>query len=146
MKIIKILTIIFHSLIVIGAGHGIGFLIFCDISSIPALFMNEINFSLSAEYQEKLMFTGLISIIGKIILVFSFFIKKWRNKLLSEVIGILLLWFSVYVLTSGNWNYSSLPEFSFWSSIPFLIISGILVILISWKYYTENLNSQAKMD
>ena len=137
MKKIKILTIILHSLILIGAGHGIGFLIFFDFFSIPALFMNKIEYNLNVDYEDKLMLVGLVSIIGKITLIFSFFIKSKRNKILAEIIGILLLWISVYFLTSGNWNYDSLYEFSFWSSIPFLISSVFLSILIVLKIYKK---------
>jgi hypothetical protein len=137
LKKIKILTIILHSLILIGAGHGIGFLIFFDFFSIPALFMNKIEYNLNVDYEDKLMLVGLVSIIGKITLIFSFFIKSKRNKILAEIIGILLLWISVYFLTSGNWNYDSLYEFSFWSSIPFLISSVFLSILIVLKIYKK---------
>jgi len=137
LKKIKILTIILHSLILIGAGHGIGFLIFFDFFSIPALFMNKIEYNLKADYDNRLMLVGLISMIGKITLIFSFFIKSKRNKILTEINGISLLWISVYFLTSGNWNYNSLFEFSFWSSIPFLISSIILTILIVLKIYRK---------
>jgi hypothetical protein len=137
MKTLKIITLILHSLILIGAGHGIGFLIFADLVSIPALFMNKIEFKLNSNYEDNLMLVGIISVIGKIMLIVSLLLKEKRNKYLTASIGISLLWVSVYFLTSGNWNYTSLYEFSFWSSIPFLISSIILTIVVLIKIYEK---------
>jgi len=137
MKTLKIITLILHSLILIGAGHGIGFLIFVDLAGIPALFMNKIEFKLNNNYEDNLMLVGIISVIGKVMLIVSLLLKEKRNKYLTASIGISLLWVSVYFLTSGNWNYTSLYEFSFWSSIPFLISSIILTIVILIKIYEK---------
>lgn len=126
MKKIKILTVILHSLILIGIGHGGIFLLLFELGSIPALFNGKIEFDFNADYEDKLMLSGLISLIGKVFLIFSFFVKTNFNKTLTELIGLVFLWLSVYSMTSGKWDYNSLAEFSFWSSVPFLISSLIL--------------------
>tara|TARA_R100000935_G_C2696741_1_gene108693 strand:- start:32 stop:493 length:462 start_codon:yes stop_codon:yes gene_type:complete len=141
IKKIKIFTIILHSLIIIGAGHGIGILLFFDFLSIPDLFRNGLKYNLNADYQDRLMLVGLISVIGKIIMIFSLFVKTMRIKNLTGLSGILLLWISVYFLTSGNWSYNSLYEFSFWTSVPFLISSVLLTILI-----IKNSNKNSKLN
>lgn len=130
MKTLKIITLLFHSLILIGAGHGIGFLFFFDVISIPALFMNKIEFKLNASYEDNLKLVGIISITGKIFLMCSLLLKLERKKNLTGLIGILVLWLSVYFLTSGDWKPTSLYQFSFYSSIPFLISSVILTLVI----------------
>jgi hypothetical protein len=127
IKKIKIFTIILHSFIIIGAGHGIGILLFFDYLSVANLFKNGLEYNLNSDYQDRLMLVGLISMIGKITLIFSLFVNiKWIKNL-TGLLGILFLWISVYFLTSGSWSYDWLYEFSFWTSIPFLISSIILL-------------------
>ena len=123
IKKIKLYTILFHSFIIIGAGHGIGVMLFFDYLSIPMLFNNGIEYNLNAEYQDRLMLVGLISIIGKITLILSIFINLNKIKNVITLIGIILLWISVFFLTSGNWFYNWLYGFTFLTSIPFLIYS-----------------------
>ena len=126
---VKIFTILFHSFIIIGAGHGIGIMGIIDIASIPNLIDNY-EFTLNGNFDDNIMSIGLLSLIGKILLIFSLFMKINRIKNLTGLIGISILWITVYFLTSGNWNYNSLYELAFWSSVPFLISSLILTYLI----------------
>ena len=130
IKKIKLYTILFHSFIIIGAGHGIGVMLFFDYLSIPMLFNNGIEYNLNAEYQDRLMLVGLISIIGKITLILKIFINLNKIKNVITLIGIILLWISVFFLTSGNWFYNWLYGFTFLTSIPFLIYSIKLTQLI----------------
>lgn len=130
IKKIKLYTILFHSFIIIGAGHGIGVMLFFDYLSIPMLFNNGIEYNLNAEYQDRLMLVGLISIIGKITIILSIFINLNKIKNVITLIGIILLWISVFFLTSGNWFYNWLYGFTFLTSIPFLIYSIKLTQLI----------------
>ena len=136
IKKIKIFTILFHSFIIIGAGHGIGIMGMIDIASIPNLIDNN-GFTLSGNLDDNIMSIGLLSLIGKILLIFSLFVKTNRTKNLTGLIGIFLLWISVYFLTSGNWNYNSLYELAFWTSVPFIISSIILNYLI-FKNINQN--------
>jgi hypothetical protein len=130
IKKIKLYTILFHSFIIIGAGHGIGIMLFFDCLSIPSLFKNGLEYNLYAEYQDRLMLVGLISVIGKIMLILSLFLNTNKIKSLTTLIGIILLWISVYFLTSGNWFYDWLYGFTFLTSVPFLIASIKLISLM----------------
>jgi hypothetical protein len=127
-----ILTIILHSFIILGVGHGIGIMGIIDIASILNLIENY-GFTLNGEFSDKIMTIGLISLIGKILLIISLFLKTKLCERILEIVGILLLWISVYFLTSGNWNYNSVYEIAFWTSIPFLISSLCLAYLIIQK-------------
>jgi hypothetical protein len=129
IKKIKIFAILIHSFIIIGAGHGIGIMGMIDIASIPNL-LDNYGFTLRGNFDDNIMSIGLLSLIGKILLIFSLFIKINRIKNLTALIGISLLWITVYFLTSGNWNYDSLYKLAFWTSVPFLISSIILTYLI----------------
>ena len=130
LKKIKIYTILIHCFIIIGAGHGIGILLFLDYLSVNSLFNNELTFSLDGDYQDRLDLVGLISFIGKIILIISFFVSNKIFKNTLNLVGVLVLWISVCILTTGNWSYDSLYAISFFTSVPFLIASLFLV------YYT----------
>jgi hypothetical protein len=127
-----ILTVILHSFIILGVGHGIGIMGIIDIASILNLIENY-GFTLNGEFSDKIMTIGLISLIGKILLIISLFLKTKLCERILEIVGILLLWISVYFLTSGNWNYNSVYEIAFWTSIPFLISSLCLAYLIIQK-------------
>ncbi|MFC7445296.1 hypothetical protein C7H62_0499 [Mesoflavibacter sp. HG96] len=149
IKKIKIFTILIHSFIIIGAGHGIGIMGMIDIASIPNLIDNY-EFTISGNFDDNIMSIGLLSLIGKIMLIISLFVKINRIKNLTGIIGISLLWITVYFLTSGNWDYSSLYKIAFWTSVPFLISSIILTYLIikNIKQNTEQnieLNEQQKV-
>lgn len=104
-----------------------------DIASIPNL-IDDYGFTLSGEFNDKIMSIGFISLIGKILLIISIFLKTEFNKRILEIAGILLLWTSVYFLSSGNWSYNSVYEIAFWTSIPFLISSLNSIFIIFRKH------------
>ena len=128
-----ILSIILHSFIILGVGHRIGIMGMIDIASIPNL-IDGYGFTLNGEFGDKIMSIGLISLIGKILLIISIFLKSELYKKLFEIIGIILLWTSVYFLTSGNWSYNFVYAIAFWTSIPFLISSLNSAFLIFRKH------------
>ena len=140
IKKTKLYTILFHSLIIIGAGHGIGIMGIFDvigIIQIPEIYKNGIIFNINGDYQDRLSLVVIFSLIGKIILITSLFL----NKNIITLIGIIILWISVYFLTSGNWSYDWLYGFSFLTSIPFLIYSIKLTKLI-----LENIEQNKKLN
>jgi hypothetical protein len=124
-----ILIIILHSFIILGVGHGIGIMGIIDIACIPNL-IDDYGFTLSGEFNDKIMSIGFISLIGKVLVIISIFLKSEFFKRILKIIGILLLWVSVYFLSCGNWTYNSVYKIAFWSSIPFLISSLNSMFLI----------------
>ncbi len=144
IKKTKLYTILFHSLIIIGAGHGIGIIGIFDvigIIQIPEIYKNGIQFNMNTDYEDRLSLVVIFSVIGKITLITSLFLNKDTIKNLIALIGILLLWISVYFLTYGNWSYDWLYGFSFFTSIPFIIYSMKLIKLIF-----ENQNRNKKLN
>ena len=143
IKRIKIWTMILHSMIIIGAGHGIGILGIMDIACIPKIIENGIQNNNFGDFGDNLILVGLISLIGKIVLIISLFMKKEPNKNIAGLIGLFILWVSFYVLVSGNWNYDSLYELAFWTGLPFLICSIVLFVLFFKNFdRIENLNEK----
>lgn len=133
IKKLKIYTLLIHCFIVIGAGHGIGIMGIFDvvgITQIPEMLKNGIEFEFNGGFEDRLSLVIISSLIGKLILIISLFLKKTQSKNITGIFGLILLWTSVYLLTSGNWGYSSLYEIAFWTSTPFLISSMFLTYYI----------------
>ena len=146
IKKVKIFTILIHSFIIIGAGHGIGIMGILDIigiTQIPEMLKNGIKFSLNGDFQDRLSLVIIFSLIGKVILIISFILKGNWKKNITSIFGIIILWISVYLLSSGNWNYDSLYEIAFWTSAPFLISSIIFTYLII-KNVKQNIERNKK--
>ena len=130
VKKAKILTIIFHSIIIIAAGHGMGIMLMLDLVSIPSIIKNGFELNLTNEYESRFLITGSISMIGKIVLIVSLFPKAILIKNILAILGIILLLISFGVLTIGDWFYESLFIISFCSGIPFLMYSGRVTYLM----------------
>lgn len=143
IKKLKIYTLLIHCFIVIGAGHGIGIMGIFDvigILQIAEMLKNGIEFDFNGGFEDRLSLVIISSILGKLILVISLFLKNTRTKNLTGLFGLIFLWGSVYLLSSGNWDYDSLYEIAFWTSTPFLISSMFLTF-----YMIKNV-SQSKMN
>ena len=141
VKKLKLYTFVFHCIIVIGVGHGIGVMGIFDvigIIQIPEMIQNGIKFNFNGEFQDRLSLVIIFSFIGKLILSTSLFLKKHHAKNITGILGLIFLWISVYILTSGNWYYDSLYAIAFWTSTPFLISSIFLAyhLIISSKNKT----------
>ncbi len=143
VKKLKIYTLLIHCFIVIGAGHGIGVMGIFDIIGIlqiPEILKNGIYFDFYGSLQDRLSLVTIFSIFGKFFLILSLLFKNNLSKNITSFIGLIFLWASVYLLTSGNWGYDSLYKIAFWTSIPFLISSLFLTYYIAKKF---NRNKQS---
>ena len=126
IKILSILTLIFNTLILIGAGHGFGPLILIEILLFSPSFINDFRINFIGGYDERLIPFALSSLIFQIILIFTLFINSvWKRKLinLSCVFLIISLLYFTYDFTDSNSS-----NFTIISGIPFLIISILLII------------------
>lgn len=133
IKILTIFTLLIHCLIIIGVGHGIaimGMLDVLGIISVPAMLKNGIEFNLNGGFEDRLSLVMISSVLGKLTLIISWFLENIRTKNLTGLFGLILLWISVYLLSSGNWNYDLFYEIAFWTSTPFLISSFFLTFYI----------------
>ena len=64
-----VLTIVFNFLILIGAGHGIGFLGLIEIIGLSEFFRGDVKFSLTGNHDDRLFTAATIAAIGQIILL-----------------------------------------------------------------------------
>ncbi|MCF1716845.1 hypothetical protein L0U88_19540 [Flavihumibacter sp. RY-1] len=130
MKIINrliILTVVFNFLILIGAGHGIGFLGLIEIIGFKEFFQGDTKFSLTDNYNDRLFLSAALALVGQIILIIAYFQKQQIQKFRVIYAGLFILFFSFIILTKNILN-SSLDSFSFWSGTPFLLLAISLLV------------------
>lgn len=130
MKIINrliILTTVFNFLILIGAGHGIGFLGLIEIIGFKDFFQGDTMFSLTGSYDDRLFSSATIALVGQITLIIACFQKQQLQKFIVIYAGLFILFFSFIILTKDVLN-STLDSFSFWSGTPFLVLAILLLV------------------
>jgi hypothetical protein len=119
MNSLRILTIIFHLLIIIGAGHGGAPLGFFEVISLRSLFSGDFQFNISGSYDDRLITVGLASLLGQCVLVASYFFdKNIKSKL--TLTGCFILLGVTFLLTKGALDVFSLEFFSLFTALPFI--------------------------
>jgi hypothetical protein len=122
-----ILTIVFNFLILIEAGHGIGFLGLFEVFGLIELIQGEIKFSLTGNYGDRLFTAAILAAGGQIILIVAYFTKKEVQKFKTVYAGLFILFFSYFILTIDFLNVT-LDSFSFWGGSPFLVLGVLLLV------------------
>lgn len=127
MQRIKIVYIIVHSIILFGSGHGVGFLILTDIIFISDFLEGSFKFNYSFLTNEYLSTIGFFSLLGKVLIGLSMLRLKPFIKNILSVIGMLLLIYSVYILSSHN-AYVGMLNISSLMIIVFYVFSAGMVL------------------
>ena len=129
----KALLLLFHSIILIGAGHGIGILLFLDITTLNGSYIDSISRNVLENYQARLAFTGLISILGKALIILSIFKhQSLLSKRLADI-GQVFLTISFFILIIGDWSFLNLYILSAISGIPFFLYTIRIFYLKYWQ-------------
>ena len=126
IKILTILTLIFNSLILIGAGHGFGPLFLFEALIFTPNYVNESEINLIGTYDQKIIPFAFFSIIFQNVLIISLFAKNTVKKNLIIISLILLL--SNLLYFTFDFTESSLSTFSLISAIPFIVTALILFV------------------
>ena len=116
-----------HSIILFGAGHGVGFLILTDIIFISDFLEGSFKFNYSFLTNEYLSAIGFFSLLGKVLIGLSMLRLKPFIKNILSVIGMLLLIYSVYILSSHN-AYVGMLNISSLMIIVFYVFSAGMVL------------------
>jgi hypothetical protein len=126
MKTLTILTIVFNFFIFVGAGHGIGFLGLIEIMAINEIFLGNITFNLTGNYDDRLPVVAILSIIGQSLLLIGFFINDTAKAKLT-ITGCLTLLIATYILTKDSKDMN-LDMISLIFSVPFIVTASTLLI------------------
>jgi len=97
-RTLKIWTLVTNALIIVGWGHGILFYFLIEIFYLPDLFKQH-SPGLTSDFDASLPLVGLWMLLGQLLIVISMVIKQANYKIISHVIGIMLLWISIVYFT-----------------------------------------------
>ena len=125
-------VIALNFLIIVAAGHGIACLGLIEIFWMRFFYgINTEDFSFSpfVSYDKSIGMAAMLSLTGQIFLILSLFLKRRKMHLLSQVIGLSLLWVGFFYLTHELF-IDQLALFSFTTGLPFLILSILLLVNI----------------
>lgn len=125
MKTLKSLTLLLHLLIIIGAGHGIAPLGLFEYVCVRDLISGDFHFNISGPYDDRLPTVGMVSLLGQLILIGSFFFRARVDTILT-IISCVLLLIATYLLTQDAWE-SSIDVMSLITAVPFI---GTAVVLM----------------
>lgn len=125
-----ITTVILNAFILIGAGHGFGFLFISEVLSLNYIFTDSAVFNWS-HYDGRLMPVSFLSLIFQILLLICLRIKKWRLKKTLITVFSLFLVLIFFVLVQ-DFSKSNVDKFSLIGGIPFLISSLFLLLKVNF--------------
>ncbi len=124
---LTIWTIILDFLIVVAAGHGIGFLGLFEIFWFPQFYgMGTEDFSatLTGSF-DNIGFVAFISLVGQLLLIITFILRQQTQIFWTKLLGLVFVLVGYFYL-SYNVFYSNISAISFVTGLPFLIVSLIL--------------------
>ena len=124
IKKLIVITLILHVLILVGAGHGIAFL---GLLEIVIFISEDYIYAFSDKHQQIQAIAAMISLSGQILLLF---VLIW-NRIVKYILPVAM--FALYsglILLSLEFNYNTSAQLSFYTGIPFLILSFILIKVI----------------
>src|SRR6478672_8095301 len=95
-------TVVSNALIIVGAGHGIGFLGLIEVGWLPQLYwIGTEDFSLSpaSSYDKTLGLVALLCLAGQLLLLSTLLIKRPQIAQIFIIVSLLLLWTGIFYLT-----------------------------------------------
>ncbi len=125
-------------MIVVPSGHGYGIMVMFEFISIPSLLINGIEFKKEYSFENSLLLIGLVSLIGKVVLIVSLFYRNISNKKLLIFVGLTLSVIAFIGVALGAWKYDNfLFAITFGSGIPYLMYFGRVIYLINQNKTAE---------
>jgi hypothetical protein len=128
LKSPTIWTVVLNFFILVGAGYGLACLGLIEVAGLFHRFeIGNENFSLSlsTNYDKSLGPAALFCLIGKIVLLLSFALKKNGAIFWTRIVGLVFLWVGFYYLTHNFFDVTDNTgsQLGFFTGVPFLIIS-----------------------
>jgi hypothetical protein len=125
---LTIWTVVLNFFILIGAGHGLASIGLIEVWGIFNKFefnAEYFSFSLTSSYEDSFGPVAILSLTGQIFLLLPLFLKKDSAIIWTRFAGLVFLWAGFYYLTHNIFNNSDsgLSQLSFYTGIPFLMVS-----------------------
>jgi hypothetical protein len=121
---IKILVLILNLLIIVGAGHGGAPLILFEVFSLKDL--GEFKINISGSYEDRIATAALVSLVGQIILISSYFCKKKLKSYLT-IAGCFVLLTASFILTKDALDFT-IDTLSLFTALPFIATASVLTV------------------
>lgn len=124
-----IITLFLNSIILIAvpAGHGAGLMIMIEYISVQSLFESGFSFQKDYPFESSLILFGLVSLIGKLVVIATLFSRDILTKRVWVYIGLTLMLMTFLAICYGAWQQDNfLFAITFGSGIPFLIYYGYI--------------------
>jgi hypothetical protein len=133
---LKIYSIVFHALIIIGAGHGIIIMGILGLVGLVQLFMkhspdssfipSDFSFSFHATFESRMPVVIIFIVAGQLLMLISIFNVELNRKLVTHITSLICLWLSLIYISCGN-SHTNRDEVyvSYLSAVPFAICTCI---------------------
>jgi hypothetical protein len=132
-KKLKILTIISHGFIIIGAGHGIACLFVIEILWFPYLAKDNFSISFSG-VDNHFPVVGLTTLVGQASLLCSILLRRQGLKNMFQVAGVFFLWLGLIYFICDTTSNTSIHIASI-TAIPFAICTIITLLGIHLRRF-----------
>lgn len=134
-KKLKIWSIIWHAVIVIGAGHGIAPMALFALAPMGIFFEYPVSFRLNATFENHIPILGCIILFGYVMAIFSFAATSVKTGQKLFLIGLTFLWIGLilFIFETARNKEIVIPLFTI---IPFLFCTIKLLVgkYIIWAY------------
>ncbi|PIX14890.1 MAG: hypothetical protein COZ16_05980 [Flavobacteriaceae bacterium CG_4_10_14_3_um_filter_31_253] len=134
MKKEILLTLILNSIIIISipSAHAGGIMIMFEFLCIPEILKYGIEFKKEYMFESSILLIVLVSLIGKVIVIFSLFSEKILERKNLIYFGLILMLITFFIVLIGIWKFDTLIiAITFGTGIPFLIYSGKIMYLMN---------------
>jgi hypothetical protein len=126
-KILIYCTVAASCFILIAAGHGVAPMIMVEYFALGGIITgnNAIQtcFSFDCSYDNSIVVASMVILLGQ-------FITTIYEIVILSVLGILVILFG-FLYLCHNFSHDSLSSFSFFSGMPFVILSIIVLTLVA---------------
>ena len=125
-----IITLFLNSIILIAvpAGHGAGLMIMIEYISVQSLIETGVSFRNEYPFESSLILIGLVSLIGKLVVIATLFSRDIITRRVWLYIGLTLMLMAFLAICYGAWQQDNfLFAIAFGSGIPFLMYYGYVL-------------------
>jgi len=99
---------------------------------IPEILKYGIEFKKEYMFESSILLIVLVSLIGKVIVIFSLFSEKILERKNLIYFGLILMLITFFIVLIGIWKFDTLIiAITFGTGIPFLIYSGKIMYLMN---------------
>ena len=123
---LKIWTLVTHALIMIGAGHGVGFLFIFELTFLSELSINSFSFNPHSE-SSNLPAVAFTTLLGQLLMLYSLAERSLKVRIIAQSAAMVMLWLGfAYLIVQAKNDKGMIIS---WISIfPFVVCTTIMFL------------------